>query len=972
MIKTDQYGRLPAKLERDVRKWMLANADRVGDATTLAEEAASEFELYEDKVDWTIPEIVYEMSMEICTNLGLNEADEVEGSDPTSSVLQLAKKHLNNGANMASSAQVSYDDAMTCLKRGDTASAGKRALDSLAYSVGILHADHKKAKEQLKSMTESDDGETVHHGEHSKGACEACGEQSPSLSEAGLCPECAHDMAADDAMDEAADVLEGANGLTKHLAGKDGFTACGENSSADTLVDSVKDTTCYYCKLSWDKAHDMNEAKPTSFQMQVNVGSMAAQSADILLNFIMTNGEDVTPIMARKAIKSLKETGKLDSKQAILLSDMVNAIVSDDLVSKGAKQFADRTLSAIISSMDESSLTEAEEESSRAIDKISTRIMDKLQSFQIKAGYTNSTIEQKKAAVKYAAEALPKMKELKARIEKSDDPGSAYLYDGFISRLERQANKKLDEAGQYKTGSGPSQIGTKYQVSPGSGIDSGKIVTMVDKSAIKTDGKGVPTNVPGAYKPIDWNKEAAVQHADGTFGTVPKNRLQTATARNYTKVTEAMGKMVSDKQVIDAFLDKKSADSKKLSTDGTRLDGSWMGGSGIAKWVDDKIQFNDLGSKAAQTVQNAVKKAAPKNWLKENRMKLKEDIFNTISNKDLEKLHDEAWQLKTSMMSMLGDFAKKCKDTSKGLVGLQDKLAAQALMKDANAATTMIAKELFPSTHMDSISMSSIKSEGELDEAELSEAGGEIDEDMLRDLEITMDSDSSIYNQKMSIIKNIQRKMKSGKYDHSLAPKLWAYWVESGAKSYAKDMGSATNWSKLFPKPLRDKLAEQLADQYRDAIESGEYDNMKEDKHVLDKGEDSADVLLDESASDGLDEFTRSYIETALWSSNDESDDSGGEPLDSNYSIDDIDESAIAKLKANCERFQLDNADLLEESGLSEAQAGHDFWLTHNGHGSGFWDREYDDETVGDELTAACKKYGEINLSVEEDGKIYI
>ena len=72
------------------------------------------------------------------------------------------------------------------------------------------------------------------------------------------------------------------------------------------------------------------------------------------------------------------------------------------------------------------------------------------------------------------------------------------------------------------------------------------------------------------------------------------------------------------KKVIDAFLDKKPMDGKKLSTDGKRLDGEWIGGRGIAQWDRGKIYFNDLGSKAAQTIQRAIKKAAPKNWLGED------------------------------------------------------------------------------------------------------------------------------------------------------------------------------------------------------------------------------------------------------------------------------------------------------------------------------------------------------------------
>jgi len=69
----------------------------------------------------------------------------------------------------------------------------------------------------------------------------------------------------------------------------------------------------------------------------------------------------------------------------------------------------------------------------------------------------------------------------------------------------------------------------------------------------------------------------------------------------------------SDKQVIDAFTSKKAAESKKLTTDGKRLDGNWMGGKNIAEWKGGKIVLNDTGSRSGQIVQRAIKKNAPKN-----------------------------------------------------------------------------------------------------------------------------------------------------------------------------------------------------------------------------------------------------------------------------------------------------------------------------------------------------------------------
>ena len=82
-----------------------------------------------------------------------------------------------------------------------------------------------------------------------------------------------------------------------------------------------------------------------------------------------------------------------------------------------------------------------------------------------------------------------------------------------------------------------------------------------------------------------------------------------------------------------------------------------------------------------------------------------------------------------------------------------------------------------------------------------------------------------------------------------------------------------------------------------------------------------------------MDKFTHAYIEAALWSTNDESREDGGDPLDQNYGLEDIHSSTIAAMIKDCERFQEENRELLEASGQSEAQSGYDFWLTREGHG---------------------------------------
>lgn len=134
--------------------------------------------------------------------------------------------------------------------------------------------------------------------------------------------------------------------------------------------------------------------------------------------------------------------------------------------------------------------------------------------------------------------------------------------------------------------------------------------------------------------------------------------------------------------------------------------------------------------------------------------------------------------------------------------------------------------------------------------------------------------------------------------------------------------------------------------------------------------------LTDESLR--VDDFTRAYLECALWSSNDESDESGGTPLDRNYSIEDIAPESVAKAMAECEAFRDENSDDLDNASTlhvsrewsADQQNGHDFWLTRNGHGVGFWDLGYG--ALGDRLTDAAHKCGERNPYVGDDGLIYI
>lgn len=138
--------------------------------------------------------------------------------------------------------------------------------------------------------------------------------------------------------------------------------------------------------------------------------------------------------------------------------------------------------------------------------------------------------------------------------------------------------------------------------------------------------------------------------------------------------------------------------------------------------------------------------------------------------------------------------------------------------------------------------------------------------------------------------------------------------------------------------------------------------------------QDFANALSHHFAIEALDEFTKAYIACALWSSTDDD-----VPLDTNYDIDDIALRTLERMKTDCAAFQRENGPLivaanylskLSHGSTHEGMAGHDFWLTRNHHGAGFWDGDWS-EPAAKILTTSCHEFGEINLYVGDDGKLH-
>jgi hypothetical protein len=115
-----------------------------------------------------------------------------------------------------------------------------------------------------------------------------------------------------------------------------------------------------------------------------------------------------------------------------------------------------------------------------------------------------------------------------------------------------------------------------------------------------------------------------------------------------------------------------------------------------------------------------------------------------------------------------------------------------------------------------------------------------------------------------------------------------------------------------------------------------------------------------------LQTFTTAYLEAALFTESVE--EAHAAMLDTTYdaslasvgfTVADIDSSGRANANASCESFV--RANLADLASYDAREAGHLFWLTRNGHGSGFW------EMPGDapcRLTRSAHAFGETHLYI--------
>jgi hypothetical protein len=118
-----------------------------------------------------------------------------------------------------------------------------------------------------------------------------------------------------------------------------------------------------------------------------------------------------------------------------------------------------------------------------------------------------------------------------------------------------------------------------------------------------------------------------------------------------------------------------------------------------------------------------------------------------------------------------------------------------------------------------------------------------------------------------------------------------------------------------------------------------------------------------------INKFLAGYIGAALWSTTDCRDEEGNETYTLDDEFDSVSDACKASMLSDCEDFINANRETLEAfkdaTGREDEYLGHDFWLTREGHGTGFWDRlpnGHEQSELGDILTDAAKVYSSFPL----------
>jgi hypothetical protein len=107
-------------------------------------------------------------------------------------------------------------------------------------------------------------------------------------------------------------------------------------------------------------------------------------------------------------------------------------------------------------------------------------------------------------------------------------------------------------------------------------------------------------------------------------------------------------------------------------------------------------------------------------------------------------------------------------------------------------------------------------------------------------------------------------------------------------------------------------------------------------------------------------EILTAFLSALLWSSGEEFDE---------YTVRDIYAPDVDRVAKEVINFCFMIGGIIPDDLMTNEQMGHDFALTRNHHGAGFWDRDYP-KHLSDMLTETSHSFGEINIYIDGEGAI--
>lgn len=201
-------------------------------------------------------------------------------------------------------------------------------------------------------------------------------------------------------------------------------------------------------------------------------------------------------------------------------------------------------------------------------------------------------------------------------------------------------------------------VGDKIQVMMNSGVQSGDIGVVVNSREVKTDGRGVPTEIMGSYKPIDWGKQIVYRNLNGQLESMFKSRVTIIPNdvwekiindkeniwKNFKKQEVNENTDLKTNKLIELFLAVKNSEANKYESIGKELDMikvPYTLQNAISKKAKDYRYKKEMDTMEAKSIVNNIEQLMS-NPLHENITKL---IFTDKTSKNIDVIIESQSQI---------------------------------------------------------------------------------------------------------------------------------------------------------------------------------------------------------------------------------------------------------------------------------------------------------------------------------------